>query len=112
MADLVQNDTASSLQITCTDQTGAPIDLTGCTVNLEFFIDSYPPVFTRTMTISDAKNGVVTYKFGTFVDTLGVTQFDLGTPGVLYYRTVITFIDQTILSSVTDGNITIHPLLA
>lgn len=112
MADLVQNDTASTLQVTCNDQSGAPIDLTGATVNLEFYINSFPPVFTRTMAIADAKTGVVTYKFTTFTDSLGVTQFDLGSSGVLYYRVVITFQDLTVISSVVDGNITIHPIFA
>ena len=62
-AELVTNDTGSTLRLTCKDnELDTAIDLTGSTVRLRWEDDS-AAVQTRTMTIVDAANGIVTYKF-------------------------------------------------
>lgn len=63
MADFVAGDTASSLAVTCVDDTGAPIDLSGCTVNIRWK-DEVGTVQTKAMTVSNAAAGECTYQFG------------------------------------------------
>lgn len=62
MADLVAGDTASTLEVTCADDSGAAIDLTGCAVNIRW-IDDVGVVQTKPMTVSDATAGICTYQF-------------------------------------------------
>ena len=63
MADLVAGDTASVLKVTCVDDTGAAIDLSGCTAIIRWK-DEVGTVQTKAMTVSDATSGECTYQFG------------------------------------------------
>ena len=59
----VSGDTGSKLEETCLDNdTGLAIDLTGSTVALKW-IDKSEALQTKSMTITDAINGVVEYLF-------------------------------------------------
>ena len=59
----VSGDTGSKLEVTCKDDdTGVVIDLTGSTVKLKW-LDAAGALQTKTMTITDAVNGVVDYQF-------------------------------------------------
>ena len=63
MTDLVTGDTGSVYQVTCTDNdTGLAINLTGSTIRLRWEDDA-GAIQTRIMTITDASNGVATYRF-------------------------------------------------
>lgn len=62
MADFVAGDTASTLAVTCVDDSGAAIDLTGCTANLRWK-DEVGTVQTKAMTVSNATAGECTYQF-------------------------------------------------
>lgn len=53
----------SALEVECADNSGAPIDLTGCTVNIRWK-DEVGTVQTNAMTVSDAAAGICTYQFG------------------------------------------------
>ena len=60
---LVSGDTGSELEVTCKDDdTGLVINVTGSTVKLKW-IDKAAALQTRTMTITDAVNGIVKYRF-------------------------------------------------
>lgn len=108
MPDFVQNDTACVLRVTCYDQNGKPLDLTGATVELHYYIESNPPLFVRNMNVTDQIGGKVEYQFGTYTDNFGDTQYDLGAVGTLRYRIVILYVDGTRLTSPFEGEITIH----
>lgn len=59
----VSGDTGSELEVTCKDDdTGLVIPLTGSTVRLEW-LDAAAALQTKTMTIVDAVNGIVKYRF-------------------------------------------------
>ena len=59
----VSGDTGSKLEVTCKDDdTGVVIDLTGSTVKLKWD-DVAGALQTKTMTITDATNGIVEYQF-------------------------------------------------
>ncbi len=59
----VSGDTGSKLEVTCKDDdTGVVIDLTGSTVKLKW-LDAADALQTKTMTITDAVNGVADYQF-------------------------------------------------
>ncbi len=59
----VSGDTGSKLEVTCKDDdTGVVINLTGATVRLKW-LDAAEALQTKTMTITDAANGVVEYQF-------------------------------------------------
>ena len=59
----VSGDTGSELEVTCKDDdTGLVIDVTGSTVKLKW-IDKAAALISKTMTIVDAVNGVVKYRF-------------------------------------------------
>lgn len=62
MADFVANDTGSTLLVTCTDDAGAVINLTGCTVKLRWQ-EAAGTVADKTMTIVSAAAGTCSYKF-------------------------------------------------
>ena len=63
--NLVAGDTNTALIVTCKRaDTGAAIDLTGATVTLKWRIDG-GTLATKTMTITDAANGIASYTFGT-----------------------------------------------
>ncbi len=68
----VSGDTGSKLEVTCKDDdTGAVIILTGATVKLKW-LDVADALQTKTMTITDAVNGVADYQF--LADELFGTQ--------------------------------------
>jgi|SRR5579872_5724430 len=108
MADFIQNDTGSILSLTIQDQSGNPIDLTSATVTLQFYIDTNPPLYSKTMSIITPKSGICQYQFASTV-VGGVTVYDLISPGVLHFTVVITFPSGAIISSPFEGQITIHP---
>ena len=59
----VSGDTGSKLEVTCKDDdTGVVINLTGSTVKLKWD-DAAGVLQTKTMTITDAVNGIVEYQF-------------------------------------------------
>jgi len=59
----VSGDTGSKLQVTCKDDdTGTAIDLTGSTVQLQWK-DRSGTFVEKTMTVTDAANGVAEYQF-------------------------------------------------
>lgn len=59
----VSGDTGSKLEVTCKDDdTGLVIDLTGSTVKLKW-LDIVKALQTKTMTITDAINGIAEYQF-------------------------------------------------
>ncbi len=59
----VSGDTGSKLEVTCKDDdTGVVIDLTGSTVKLKWD-DAAGVLQTKTMTITDAVNGIAEYQF-------------------------------------------------
>ncbi len=59
----VSGDTGSKLEVTCKDDdTGVVIDLTGSTVKLKW-LDAADALQTKTMTITDAVNGIAEYQF-------------------------------------------------
>ena len=62
MADFVANDTASTLLVTCTDDAGAVINLTGCTIKLRWQ-EAAGTVADKAMTIVSAVAGTCSYKF-------------------------------------------------
>lgn len=64
MADFVAKDTASTLRVTCVDDSDAAVDLSGCTVSIRWK-DEIGTVQTQAMTVSDATAGICTYQFGT-----------------------------------------------
>lgn len=63
MADFVSNDTASTLLVTCVDDAGAVINLSGATVNLHWQ-DETGTVQDKAMTVVDEAAGECSYKFG------------------------------------------------
>lgn len=72
MTDFIVGDTGSVLKLKFVDsETNAAINLTGATVNLKW-IDNTVTI-TKTMTITDALNGLATYQFGS-TDLLSPTQ--------------------------------------
>lgn len=105
---LVQNDTASALVLTCVDQSGTPIDLSGAQVSLLFYINTTPSggPLARSMTVTDAGNGVAQYTFGV---SNGV--YDLSEPGTLYFRTRIVFADGTVVTSPKARQIPVVPTI-
>lgn len=113
MADLVQNDTGVNLIVTCYDQDGNVIDLTSAVgISLQFYINSFPPTQTRTMTvIGEPTQGIVQYTFSTYVDDYGNTQFDLQSPGTLRFRVSITFPSTVVITSWGSGEISLHESL-
>ncbi len=62
MADLVSGDTGSTLLVTCTDDSGAVIDLTSCTIKLRWQ-EAAGTVSDKTMTVVSAASGTCSYKF-------------------------------------------------
>lgn len=110
-SEFVQHDTASKLQVTCVDETGTPINLTGCTVSLQYYIGANPPFYSKTMTIMGASTGVVEYQFGSSVDVNGDTVYDLYDAGMLYFRVSITFGSGRILTCPNFGEIAVRPIL-
>ncbi len=59
----VSGDTGSKLEVTCKDNdTGLVINLTGSTVKLKWR-DAADALQTKTMTITDAVNGIAEYQF-------------------------------------------------
>jgi hypothetical protein len=65
MTDLVTGDTGSRLKWTLKDRaTGNPIDLTGATVRIRWRGND-GVVVTKTATLFDAENGVISYQFQT-----------------------------------------------
>lgn len=63
MTEFVANDTGSKLKVTCKDNdTGAAINLTGATVLLRW-MDKTGATQSKTMTVTDAANGVAEYQF-------------------------------------------------
>ena len=62
MADFVSGDTGSTLLVTCQDDSGAAIDLTGATVRLHWQ-DATGTVQDKAMTIVDETAGECSYKF-------------------------------------------------
>lgn len=63
MADFVEGDTGSKFVHTCKDDdTDSPINLTGSTVLLRWK-NAAGTIVEKTMTITDAANGVVEYQF-------------------------------------------------
>ena len=64
MTDFVVGDTASKLEVTCTDnETGLVINLSGATVKLQWLAVDGTTEVNKTMTITDAGNGVAEYLF-------------------------------------------------
>jgi hypothetical protein len=63
MADFVSGDTGSTLLVTCKDDSGAAIDLTGATIKLHWQ-DATGTVQDKDMTIVDETAGECSYKFG------------------------------------------------
>lgn len=59
----VVGDVDIPLTVTCKDQKGAIIDLTGCTVEIEYGIGLSATVM-DTMTVSSPTTGIATYLFG------------------------------------------------
>jgi hypothetical protein len=114
MPDLMQNTTAATLNLTLQDQSGSPIDLTACAVNLVYYIDPIPPTYvapvsvTKSMTITNAKTGQVSYQFGISLIN-GVNVYDLGTPGQLHFVPMIVFSNGTQIAAPFEGQITVHP---
>jgi hypothetical protein len=104
MADFTQRDTGSTLAITLQDQSGVAIDLTGASVALQYYIDTNPPLFTRAMTITNAKAGQCSYQF-----TVNSGVYDLDPAGTMHFTVVITFGNGQIVSSPFEGQITIWP---
>ena len=100
MADLVAGDTASTLAVTCVDDTGTAIDLSGCTVNLRWK-DEVGEVQTQAMTVSDAAGGVCTYQFG---------EDELFSPGMAF-EVEITDISGKKLSNVDLISVTVREQL-
>ena len=62
MADLVTGDTGSKLVINCKDGSGVAINLTGASVRL-IWEGADGVIKSKTMTIDNAVNGVVSYTF-------------------------------------------------
>ncbi len=62
MSDFVSNDTGSTLLVTCTDDSGAGINLSGGTVRLRWQ-EAAGTVADKTMTIVSAVAGTCSYKF-------------------------------------------------
>ncbi|SCX94107.1 hypothetical protein SAMN05216420_101396 [Nitrosospira sp. Nl5] len=62
MADFVSGDTGSTLLLTCADDAGAAIDLTGCTIKLRWQ-EAAGTIADKTMTIVSAAAGTCSYKF-------------------------------------------------
>lgn len=60
--DFVQNDTGSALRITCLDDAGAAIDITGAALTL-LWRDIAGVSVERSMSIIDAAGGVAEYQF-------------------------------------------------
>lgn len=60
--ELVANDTASKLKVTCVDQDSVVINLTGATVEL-LWRSNAGVLVTRSMTVVDALNGIAEYQF-------------------------------------------------
>jgi len=68
----VSGDTGSVLEVTCKDDdAGTVIDLTGATVELQWD-DAAGALQSKTMTVTDAVNGVAEYQF--LADELIATQ--------------------------------------
>jgi hypothetical protein len=59
----VSGDTGSELQLTCTNKSGAVINLTGATIALRWFNRATEAVIERAMTIMVAASGTAKYKF-------------------------------------------------
>lgn len=112
--DLTAKDTASSLKVTLYDQDGNIIDLTGASVTLQFYIDSYSatnPVSQKVMTIATPPTaGIVSYQFTVNNNTTPPT-YDLANPGILHYKIQVKFADGSILTTPFEGEITIHDSL-
>ena len=100
MADFVAGDTASSLEVTCADDSGAAVDLTGCAVNMRWK-DEVGVVQTKAMTVSDAAAGICTYQFG---------EDELFSPG-MSFEVEITDIGGKKLSNVDLISVTVREQL-
>lgn len=100
MADFVAGDTASSLAVTCVDNSGAAVDLTGCTVTIRWK-DEIGETQTKTMTVSDATAGICTYQFG---------EDELFSPG-MSFEVEITDIGGKKLSNVDLISVTVREQL-
>ena len=62
MSDFVSGDTGSTLLVTCTDDAGVAIDLTGATIHLRWQ-EAAGTVSDKTMSIVSAVAGTCSYKF-------------------------------------------------
>ena len=61
-SDFVSGDTGSTLLVTCTDDAGVAINLTGCAIKLRWQ-EAAGTVADKVMTIVDATEGTCSYKF-------------------------------------------------
>lgn len=100
MADFVAKDTASTLRVTCVDDSGTAMDLSGCSANIRWK-DDVGEVQTKAMTISDATAGECTYQFG---------EDELFAPG-MSFETEITDSSGKKLSNVDLISVTVREQL-
>jgi hypothetical protein len=63
MADFVSSDTGSTLLVTCTDDAGEVINLSGSSVKIRWQ-DATGVLSEKNMTVTDGAAGKCTYKFG------------------------------------------------
>ena len=100
-----QNDTSPSVQATLKDYNGNPINLVGATDR--FHMKSFEGTLkvNRTMTITNAANGVVTYYW---------QSGDTATAGTYYAEFEVTYADLSVETFPNSGSIaiTITPELA
>lgn len=107
MAQFVQGDSGSTISITCTDQNGNPINLTGASAVLAFYVDNESSGVIgasshAVMTITNAPEGIVQYTF---------SATDLANAGTLYYRVAITLPGGNVISSAPIQEIVIEPII-
>jgi hypothetical protein len=96
----VAGDTNSVLTVTCKrSDTGAAINLAGMTVSIRWSVDGGTPV-TKSMTITDAANGVCTYTFGTGDLVAGIMRAE-----------VIITSSGKVVTSLEPFSFTVRPVL-
>ena len=93
--DFVEKDTDSKLEVTCKNQDGSAIILTGSTVKLYWKTTSDTRVKSAVMTVTDAAGGVAEYTF-----TVDGDNYDL-THGGLEVEIEITDSSGNVVTSMT-----------
>lgn len=111
MYDFVTGDTGSKLQVTCKEaSTGTAIVLSSATVRLKWISDG--TVVSRTMTVTDATNGIAEYQFAADELEAPSMRFDVEITTASGVRTAADVVRVTVREEIAIGKNHVVRMLA